>query len=97
MIAGRAVNKIINIFTGIFGMTTLILILLSYLNSALGGIILHGDAPQTVEHLKNYMTLATVFCAGAEFTLKRNIILAAVFALIVVGTAVVMLYTDFAM
>lgn len=96
MIMGRLLNKIINIFTGLFAIATLVLMLVSYINSALGGVILQGNALVTVERFRNYFTLATVFCAGIEFTLKRNVIFAVVFALIVVAVAAFMIYTDVA-
>ena len=96
MILGRLFNKIINIFTGLFAIATLVLMLVSYINSALGGIILQGGALVTVERLRNYFTLATVFCAGIEFTLKRNVIFAVVFALVVIAVAAFMVYTDLA-
>lgn len=96
MIMGRLLNKIINIFTGLFAIATLVLMLVSYVNSALGGVILQGNALVTVERFRNYFTLATVFCAGIEFTLKRNVIFAVVFALIVVAVAAFMIYTDLA-
>lgn len=96
MVVGRMINKVINIFTGIFGIATLILMLVVYLNNALGGII-PADTAQTIAKVRDYTTLATVFCAGIEFTLKRNIILAVIFAGIVVAAAVLMVYTDLSM
>ena len=47
-----------------------------------------------MERFRNYFTLATIFCAGIEFTLKRNVILAVVFAVIVVAVAAFMIYSD---
>lgn len=96
MIVGRLLNKVINIFTGLFAIATLVLMLVSYINSAFGSVILQGNALVTVERFRNYFTLATVFCAGIEFTLKRNVIFAVVFALIVVAVAAFMIYTDLA-
>ena len=96
MIVGRLLNKVINIFTGLFAIATLVLMLVRYINSAFGGVILQGNALVTVERFRNYFTLATVFCAGIEFTLKRNVIFAVVFALIVVAVAAFMIYTDLA-
>ncbi|MCM1367658.1 MAG: hypothetical protein NC184_02455 [Roseburia sp.] len=93
MIAGRLLNKIINIFTGLFGMATLVLMLIVYLNNALGGIIPAATA-LSIGQARNYCTLATVFCAGIEFTLKRNVVAAVIFACIVVAVAVFMIYTD---
>lgn len=95
MIAGRVLNKVINIFTGLFGIATIILMLVCYINSALGGF-LPAHVIATIESGRNYSTLATVFCAGIEFTLKRNVVLAIVFACIVVAVAAFMLYTDLA-
>ena len=37
MIVGRLLNKVINIFTGLFGIATLILMLIVYINNAAGG------------------------------------------------------------
>lgn len=95
MIVGRLLNKIINIFTGLFAITTLVLMLVWYINHAFGGF-LPASALSTVERLRNYFTLGTIFCAGIEFTLKRNVVFAAIFACIVVAVAVFMLYSDFA-
>ena len=95
MIVGRLLNKVINIFTGLFGIATLILMLIVYLNNAVGGLIPAAAAIQ-IGSARNYCTLATVFCAGVEFTLKRNVILAIVFAGIIVAVAVFMIYTDLA-
>lgn len=95
MIVGRVINKIINVFTGLFAISTLVLMLVWYINNMSGGLILSADgALTTVERLRNYFTLATIFCAGAEFTLKRNIILAAIFACVVVAVALFMIYAD---
>lgn len=93
MIAGRLINKVINIFTGLFGIATLILMLIIYINNGLGNFI-PNDTIMHISVARDYTTLATVFCAGVEFTLKRNVILAIVFAGIVVAVAVFMLYTD---
>lgn len=93
MIAGRLLNKVINIFTGLFGMATLVLMLIVYLNNAVGGII-PASAALSIGQARNYCTLATVFCAGIEFTLKRNVVVAIIFACIVVAVAVFMIYTD---
>ncbi len=95
MITGRLINKIINVFTGLFAISTLILMLTLYLNNLIGGI-LPWSAASTVEKFRNYFTVATIFCAGIEFTLKRNIILAIIFACIVVAVALFMIYTDIA-
>lgn len=95
MVVGRVVNKVINIFTGLFGIATLILMLIVYLNNAVGGLI-PADIAQNIATARDYTTLATVFCAGIEFTLKRNVILAIIFAGLIVAVAVFMLYTDFA-
>ncbi|MCH5350754.1 MAG: hypothetical protein J1F39_02145 [Clostridiales bacterium] len=95
MIVGRLLNKIINIFTGLFAISTLILMLVSYINSYTNVLVLAGEGvAETVERFRNYFTLATIFCAGIEFTLKRNIILAIIFACIVVAVAAFMIYTD---
>lgn len=94
MVVGRLLNKFINIFTGLFGIATVVLMFIIYLNSSLPVNFL-GDKATVLGNLKNYFTLATVFCAGLEFTLKRNLILAIIFAAIVVATAAFMLYTDF--
>lgn len=96
MIVGRLLNKFINIFTGLFGIATVIVMFIIYLNNALPVNFL-GDKAVTLGHFRTYLTLATVFCAGLEFTLKRNIILSIVFAAIIVAVAAFMLYTDFAM
>lgn len=95
MIVGRLLNKIINIFTGLFGIATLVLMLVAYINNAFGGIM-PVSAAQSVANARNYCTLATVFCAGIEFALKRNIVVAIVFAAIIVAVAAFMLYTDLA-
>lgn len=95
MIVGRLLNKVINIFTGLFGIATIILMLIVYINNAMGGII-PADAALSIGSARNYCTLATVLCAGIEFTLKRNVILAIVFAGIIVAVAVFMIYTDVA-
>lgn len=95
MIVGRLLNKIINIFTGLFGMATLVLLLIIYLNNALGGII-PAAAAINIGTARNYCALATVFCAGIEFTLKRNVVVAIIFACIVVAVAMFMVYYDFA-
>lgn len=94
MIVGRLLNKVINVFTGLFGIATVVVMLIIYINNAGGNFL--GEAAFTLGNWKNYLTLATVFCAGLEFTLKRNVILAIVFAAIIVAVAVFMLYTDFA-
>ncbi|MCH5160653.1 MAG: hypothetical protein J1G04_01335 [Clostridiales bacterium] len=92
MIIGRLLNKIINIFTGLFAIATLVLMLVWYINHSLP--ILPYDAVVTVERFRNYCTLATVFCGGIEFTLKRNVIAAIIFALIVAAVAIFMVYSD---
>lgn len=96
MIVGRLLNKIINIFTGLFGIATLVLMLVIYINNALGGAIMPVDIAVKIGSARNYCTLATVFCAGVEFTLKRNIIFAIVFAALIVAVAAFMIYTDVA-
>ncbi len=95
MIVGRLLNKVINIFTGLFGIATLILMLIVYINNAAGGHLLPAAAIN-IGSARNYCTLATVFCAGAEFTLKRNVIIAIIFAGIIAAVAVFMIYTDLA-
>ncbi len=95
MVVGRLINKVINVFTGLFGMATLVLMLIIYLNNAIGGFI-PSAAAQNIAVARDYCTLATVFCAGIEFTLKRNVILAVVFAGLIVAVATFMLYTDLA-
>ena len=95
MVVGRVVNKVINVFTGLFGIATLVLMLVIYINNAIGGLIPSAVA-QNIAAARNYCTLATVFCAGVEFTLKRNVILAMIFAGLIVAVAVFMLYTDLA-
>ena len=94
MVIGRFLNKFINIFTGLFGIATVIVMFIIYLNNALP-INFLGEKAVTLGHLRTYFTLATVFCAGLEFTLKRNIILAIIFAAILVAVAAFMLYIDF--
>lgn len=93
MIIGRLLNKIINIFTGLFAIATLVLMLVWYINNAFGSVM-PANALLTVERLRNYFTLATIFCAGIEFTLKRSLALAVLFACIVVAVAIFMIYTD---
>ena len=95
MVIGKYINKIINIFTGLFAMATLVLMLVWCINNTFG--FLPDSAVLTVERFRNYFTLATVFCGGIEFTLKRNIILAIVFALVVVAVASFMIYGDITM
>ncbi len=94
MVIGRILNKFINIFTGLFAIITIILMLVWYINHVAGGILLPGVALVTIERVRNYCMLATVFCGGIEFTLKRNIILAIIFACIVVAVALFMIYSD---
>ena len=96
MIVGRFLNKFINVFTGLFGIATVVVMFVIYLNNALP-INFLGDTAVTLGHWRTYLTLATVFCAGLEFTLKRNVILAIIFAAIIVAVAAFMLYTDFGM
>ncbi len=96
MIIGRILNKVINIFTGIFAISTLILMLVWYINNAFGSFM-PASAVATVEKFRNYFTLVTIFLAGIEFTLKRNIIFFIVFACIVVAVAVFMIYSDVAL
>lgn len=93
MIVGRLLNKVINVFTGLFGIATVVVMLIIYINNSLPFL---GGKAATLGSVRNYLTLATVFCAGLEFTLKRNIILAAIFAAILVAVAAFMMYTDFA-
>ncbi len=95
MIVGRLLNKIINIFTGLFAIATLVFMLVWYINNTFG--LLPANAVLTVERLRNYCTLATVFCGGIEFTLKRNAVVAIVFACIVVAVACFMVYSDVTM
>lgn len=97
MIVGKVLNKFINVFTGVFGIAALICMLVIYINNVAGGTVLPIEAALSLGTARNYLMLATVFCAGAEFTLKRNLILAIIFAAIVVGVAVFMVYTDVAM
>lgn len=94
MIIGRLLNKIINVFTGLFAIAALVFMLVLYINHSIP--ILTYDAVKTVERFRNYCTLATVFCGGIEFTLKRNMIAAIVFAGIVVAVAIFMIYSDVA-
>ncbi len=96
MIIGRLLNKIINIFTGLFAIATLVLMLVWYINNACGGF-LNPSALATVERSRNYFTLATIFCAGIEFTLKRNLVVAIVFACVVAAVAIFMVYSDVTM
>lgn len=100
MVVGRIINKFINIFTGLFGIITLVLMLIIYINYSVkvgdNPGILPEAAMEAINRARNYFTLATVFCAGAEFTLKRNVILAIIFACIVAGVAAFMVYADFA-
>ena len=95
MVVGRVLNKFINIFTGLFGIATVVLILVLAINNA-SPIRFLGETAITLAHAKDYCALATVFCAGLEFTLKRNVILAIVFAVILVGTAAILVYTNYA-
>lgn len=96
MIVGRLLNKVINIFTGLFGIATLILMLIIYINNALGGAVVPVDVAMKIGSARNYCTLATVFCAGVEFTLKRNVIFVIIFAAIIAAVAAFMIYTDVA-
>ena len=96
MIIGKILNKFINVFTGLFGIATVVVMFVIYLNNALP-INFLGESAITLGHLRTYFTLLTVFCAGLEFTLKRNVILAIIFAAILVAVAAFMLYTDFGM
>ncbi len=94
MILGKALNRIINVFTGLFAIATLVLMLVWYLNRALDNLLLPESALLTVERFRNYFTLATIFLAGIEFTLKRNVVFAIIFAVIVVAVAAFMIYAD---
>ena len=94
MVLGKALNRIINVFTGLFAIATLVLMLVWYLNRALDSLLLPVSAVLTVERFRNYFTLATIFLAGIEFTLKRNIVFAIIFAVIVVAVAAFMIYAD---
>ncbi|MDE6029198.1 MAG: hypothetical protein K2F90_02615 [Clostridiales bacterium] len=96
MIVGKFINKFINVFTGLFGIATVVIMFVIYLNNALP-INFLGDKAITLGHYRTYFTLVTVFCAGLEFTLKRNVFLAVIFAAIIVAVAAFMLYTDFGM
>ncbi len=96
MIIGRFFSGVLNVLCGIFAIATLVLMLVWYINNSLGGILLNADALATVERFRNYFMLATIFCAGIGFTLRRNIILAIVFAVIVAAVALFMVYTDVA-
>ena len=96
MVIGRLLNKIINIFTGLFAISTLILMLVWYVNSAVGGFLM-PDSVVMLERVRNYFSLATVFCAGTEFTLKRNLFVAIIFAAIVVAVAAFTIYSDIVM
>ncbi len=96
MIVGRLLNKFINVFTGLFGIATVIVMFVIYLNNALP-INFLGEKAIALGRWQTYLTLATVFCAGLEFTLKRNVILALIFAAIIVAVAALVLYTDFGM
>ena len=95
MVIGKYINKVINIFTGLFAIATLVLMLVWYVNNTFD--FMPASAVLTVERFRNYFTLATVFCGGIEFTLKRNIILAIVFAVIVIAVASFMIYGDVTM
>ncbi len=95
MILGRLLNKIINIFTGLFAIATLVFMLAWYINNSVP--FLEQSAVLTLERLRNYFTLATIFCAGTEFTLKRSLVVAIVFACIVAAVAGFMIYSDVAM
>ncbi len=92
MIIGRLLNKIINIFTGLFAIATLVLMLVWYINNSIS--FLTASSLVTLERLRNYFMLATIFCAGTEFTLKRNLVVAIVFACIVAAVAAFMIYSD---
>ena len=93
MIIGRLLNKIINIFTGLFAMSTLVLMLVWYIDYAVGGV-LTPNALLALERARNYCMLITIFLGGIEFTLKRNLFFAIVFAAIVVAVAAFMIYYD---
>lgn len=94
MIVGKALNKIINIFTGMFGIATLILMLITYIQNALPFQVVPAQAAINIGIACHYCTLGTVFCAGLEFTLRRGIVLAIIFAAIIVAVAAFMVYTD---
>ena len=96
MIAGRLLNKVINIFTGLFGMATVVVMFILALNNMLPVNFL-GEKAISLGFARTYLTLATVLCAGLEFTLKRNVILAVIFAAIIVAVAAMTLYADFGM
>ena len=96
MIVGRLLNKFINIFTGLFGMATVLVMFVLALNNLLPVNFL-GEKAISLGYMRTYFTLATVLCAGLEFTLKRNVIFAAVFAAILIAVVVMTLYVDFGM
>lgn len=95
MVIGRIINKFINIFTTLFGIATVLLLLLLAINNA-SPIHFLGGVAEALTEIKNYLALATVFCSALEFTLKRNIILAIIFAVILAGTVALLMYTEFA-
>ncbi len=96
MIVGRIINKFINIFTGLFGIATVVLMLIIYINNSIPGPLVPVDIVKNIANAKDYCALATVFCAGLEFTLKRNIILAVVFAAIIAAVFAFMTYSNYA-
>ena len=96
MIVGRLLNKVINVFTGLFGIATVVVMFIIALNNALPVNFL-GEKAITLGRLRTYFTLATVLCAGLEFTLKRNLVIAIIFAAIIIAVAALTLYTDFGM
>lgn len=94
MIIGRLLNKIINVFTGLFGIATIILMLIISIYNFMPSFIASQDAIRNIILARDICTLATVFCAGTEFTLRRNVILAVIFAVIIIAVAAFVLYTN---
>ncbi|MCH5162114.1 MAG: hypothetical protein J1G38_01335 [Clostridiales bacterium] len=93
MIIGRVLSRVINIFTGLFAMATLVLMFVWYINYAVGGL-LPASALHSLESARNYCMLVAIFLGGIEFTLKRNLIFAIIFACIVAAVAGFMIYYD---
>lgn len=94
MIIGRPIAKILNILAGLLGIATIILMLVKYVDIALPFNVLPEATLVTIETIITYTTWGTLFCCGLAFTLKRNVIFAAVFLVIIIATLALMVYCD---
>lgn len=94
MIIGRPIAMLLNILAGILGIATIILMLVKYINMALPINFLPADILAQIDSIIMYTTWGTLFCCGLSFTLKRNVIFAVVFLVIIIATLALMIYCD---